>query len=160
MDGRGVADAVVALQRGEIEGICHSYNTLKTTQSALLKSGRIRLLLRAEEAPLPDGSDVPSIYDYVNNEQQRQILTFVFSAVEFGRPYFVPPGVPLGRLDMLRSAFAATHADPDYIAEAERLQIDVSHRPAAALRKLVDDLFAAPKELVEQVKNIMPAPGD
>jgi tripartite-type tricarboxylate transporter receptor subunit TctC len=157
---RGIADAVVALQRGEIEGICHSYNTLKTTQSALLKSGRIRLLLRAEQAPLPDGSDVPSIYDYVNNEQQRQLLTFVFSAVEFGRPYFVPPAVPLGRLEMLRAAFAATHADPDYIAEAERLQIDVSHRPAAALRTLVDDLFGAPKELVEQVKNIMPAPGD
>jgi tripartite-type tricarboxylate transporter receptor subunit TctC len=157
---RGVADAVVALQRGEIEGVCHSYNTLKTTQAALLRNGQIRLLLRAEEAPLPDGTDVPSIYDYVSNEQQRQILKFVFSAVEFGRPYFVPPGVPAARLEILRAAFAATHADPNYIAEAKSLQIDVTHRPAAALQKLADDLFATPKELVEQVKAIMPAPGD
>jgi tripartite-type tricarboxylate transporter receptor subunit TctC len=157
---RGVADAVVALQRGEIEGVCHSYNTLKTTQAALLRNGQIRLLLRAEEAPLPDGTDVPSIYDYVSNEQQRQILKFILSAVEFGRPYFVPPDVPTVRLEILRAAFAATHADPDYLAEAERLQIDVTYRPAAALRELTEELFATPKELVERAKTIMPAPGE
>ena len=96
---RGIADAVVALQRGEIEGICHGYNALKTTQAACFESRQIRLLLRAEEAPLPDGTDVPSVYDYVSTEQQRQILRFIFSAVEFGRPYFAPPGVPADRLD-------------------------------------------------------------
>ena len=45
---RGIADAVIALQRGEIEGICHGYNALKTTQAALLRNHQIRLLLRAE----------------------------------------------------------------------------------------------------------------
>jgi len=157
---RGIADAVVAFQRGEIEGVCHGYNALKTTQASLLRSHQIRLLLRAEEAPLADGTEVPSVFDYVSNEQQRQILRFIFSAVEFGRPYFAPPAVPQERMDVLRAAFAAVHADPEFQAEAERLQIDVTYRPATALRKLVDDMFTTPKELVAQVKTIMPSPGD
>jgi hypothetical protein len=37
---------------------------------------------------------------------------------------------------------------------------DFLHRPAAALQKLANDLFATPKELVDQVKATMPAPGD
>jgi tripartite-type tricarboxylate transporter receptor subunit TctC len=157
---RGIADAVVALQRGEIEGICHGYNTLKTTQAALLQNRQIRLLLRAEEPPLPDGTEVPSVYDYVTNTQQRQILRFVFSAVEFGRPYFAPPGIPQDRLETLRAAFAAVHSDPEFIAEAASVQLDVTHRPPEALQKLANDLFTAPKELIEQVKAIMPAAGD
>ena len=157
---RGIADAVVALLRGEIEGICHGYNNLKTTQAALLRDGHIRLLLHAEETPLPDGTDVPSIYEYVSTPQQRQILRFIFSAVEFGRPYFAPPAVPPERLDALRTAFKATHADPDLMAEAERLQIDMTYRPHAVLQKLANDLFATPKELVDQVQKIMPTPGD
>jgi len=157
---RGIADAVFALQRAEIEGICHGYNALKTTQANLLRSHQIRLLLRAEEAPLADGTQVPSVFDYVSNEQQRQILRFIFAAVEFGRPYFAPPAVPRERIDMLGAAFAAVHADPEFRAEAERLQVDVTYRPPAALQKLVDDMFATPKELVEQAKKIMPAAGD
>jgi tripartite-type tricarboxylate transporter receptor subunit TctC len=157
---RGIADAVVALQRGEIEGICHGYNALKTTQASLLRSRQIRLLLRAEEAPLADGTEVPSVFDYASTQQQRQILRFIFAAVEFGRPYFAPPAVPQERIDMLRAAFAAVHADPEFLAEAESLQVDVTYRPAAALQKLVDGMFTTPKELIAQVKTIMPAPGD
>jgi tripartite-type tricarboxylate transporter receptor subunit TctC len=157
---RGIADAVVALQRGEVEGICHGYNALKTTQATLLRSRQIRLLLRAEEAPLADGTEVPSVFDYVSTEQQRQILRFIFAAVEFGRPYFAPPAMPQERIDVLRAAFAAVHADPEFRAEAGSLQIDVTYRPPAALQKLINDMFTTPKELVAQVKTIMPAPGD
>lgn len=73
------------------------------------------------------------MFDYVSTEQQRQILRFVFAAV---------------------------HADPEFRAEADSLQIDVTYRPPAALQKLVGDMFTTPKELVAQVKAIMPAPGD
>lgn len=157
---RGIADAVIALQRGEVEGICHGYNGLKTTQATLLRNRQIRLLLRAEEAPLADGTEVPSVFDYVSTQEQRQILRFIFAAVEFGRPYFVPPNVPQERIDVLRTAFAAVHSDPEFRAEAEGLHIDVTYRPPAALQKLVNEMFATPKELVEQVKRIMPAAGD
>jgi tripartite-type tricarboxylate transporter receptor subunit TctC len=161
VDGyRGIADAVVALQRGEIEGICHGYNALRTTHAVLLRDRQVRLLLRAEETPLPDGADVPSVYDYARSPDEKQILRFIFSAVEFGRPYFAPPGVPADRLAALRGAFAAAHSDPELIAEAERLQIDMNYRPPAVLQKLADDLFAAPSDLIQRVQRIMPAPGD
>jgi tripartite-type tricarboxylate transporter receptor subunit TctC len=157
---RGIADAVVAFQRSEIEGVCHGYNILKTTQAALLQERQIRLLLRAEEAPLPDGTDVPSVFDYIATAQQRQMLRFIFSAVEYGRPYFMPPGVPPARLDVLRTAFAAAHADPDLIAEAQATKIDMTLRPHGALTHLTNELFATPQELVEQVRKIMPSAGD
>ena len=147
---RGIADAVIALQRGEVEGICHGYNALKTTQATLLRNRQIRLLLRAEEAPLADGTDVPSAFDYVSTQEQRQILRFIFAAMEFGRPYFGPPNVPQGA-SIYCAAFAAVHADPEFRAEAESLHIDVTYRPPRR-QKLVNEMFATPKGLVEQVK--------
>jgi tripartite-type tricarboxylate transporter receptor subunit TctC len=59
------------------------------------------------------------------------------------------PTVQQERIDILRTAFAAVHADPEFRAEAESLHIDVTYRPPAALQKLVNEMFATPKGLVE-----------
>lgn len=55
------------------------------------RDGKLRYILRAEESPLPGLPDVPSIYDYAKTEEQRQLMRFVFSTTELGRPYLLPP---------------------------------------------------------------------
>jgi len=46
------------------------------------------------------------------------------------RPFAAPPGVPEDRAQALRSAFLATHRDPGFLAEAEKLGVDISPVPA------------------------------
>jgi tripartite-type tricarboxylate transporter receptor subunit TctC len=61
----------------------------------------------------------------------------LFKQLLLGRPLAGPPGMPPDRLRALREAFAATMKDADFLAEANKIGIEID--PASA--KDVDDLL-------------------
>ena len=75
-----------AMQRGEVEGICNTYSQI-AAHADLIREGKITILFHTEETPLAGRPQTPSIYDYAKTEEQAQLVRFVFSKVEFGRPY-------------------------------------------------------------------------
>jgi tripartite-type tricarboxylate transporter receptor subunit TctC len=99
---------------------------------------------------------VPSIFDFAKTDEQRQLMRFVFSSVEFGRPYVLPPGTPKERVAVLRKAFADTVHDPDLVAEADQLKLDMTYRSPEDLERLVSNLYETPPEMVETVKKLVP----
>jgi tripartite-type tricarboxylate transporter receptor subunit TctC len=155
---KGNADALVALERGEIEGLCSGLSPLRTTHTALLKEGHIRLLLHSGTAPLPEAADVPSFYDFAKGDKPRQMLKFLFSNDDFGRPYFAPPGIPADRLLALRAGFAAALNDPVLTADAVRVQLDMTYRPPEALEAFVKELYATPPDVIREIQEIVPSP--
>src|SRR5215213_7335950 len=62
-------------------------------------------------------------------------VSFVFSSVEFGRPYVLPPDVPKERTDLVRKSFAAAVHDPELIAEANKMKLDMTYRAPDALER-------------------------
>ena len=82
---------------------------------------------RAEEPPIPEIPDVPSIFDYAKTDAQRQLMRFVFSSTEFGRPYVLPPEVPQDRVDVMRKAIADAVHDPELVAEAANIKVDMTY---------------------------------
>src|SRR6266508_500940 len=140
----GTNAAILALERGEVEGICHTYSLFQTTHARLVKEGQLSIIMHVEEVAFPDDPSVPSVYDLANTESQKQLLRFIFSSVEFGRPYVAPPGVPQERLDVLRQAFAAALRDPGLIEEAKKTSIDMTYRPPQVLERLLQALYATP----------------
>ena len=84
-------------------------------------------------------------------------MRFVFSSVELGRPYALPPGTPRERVEVMRKAFAETVRDPELIAEADRLKLDMTYRSPEDLERLVKNLYETPPEMVETVKKLVPA---
>jgi tripartite-type tricarboxylate transporter receptor subunit TctC len=156
---QGPPDAWLAMERGEIQGVCASINQFASRLEEI-RSGRVRILFRAEETPIPDFPDVPSIYDFAKTDEQRDLLRFIFSSVEFGRPYVLPPGVPADRATALRAAFEEALRDPELIAEAHASRIDMTLRPAPELVSLLDRLYATPKETLATVAKIIPAGRD
>ena len=155
---KGNADALVALERGEIDGLCSGLSPLHTTHASLLKEGRIRLLLHSGTTPLAEAPSIPSFYDFATNEKQRQMLRFLFSNDDFGRPYFAPPGIPTDRLLVLRKAFAATLKDEALQTEAVKMQLDMTYRPPEAIEAFVQELYATPPELIREIREIAPSP--
>ena len=99
--------------------------------------------------PHPDLKDVPIVWDFVKNDRDRQILELIFSQLEFGRPYMLPPGVPAERVKALREAFAATMKDEGYKAEAQKSLLEVNPVPAEDVQALVEKLFAAPPDIIK-----------
>src|ERR1700691_5145793 len=133
---QGMGDAMLAMQRGETQGICGSYAQFRIADQ-LVRDGKITFLLRAEEAPIAEVPDVPSIFDYAKTDEQRQLMRFVFSSTEFGRPYAFPPEVPADRVQIMRKAVADAAHDPDLMAEAGNITMDMSFTPPARLAQLV-----------------------
>jgi tripartite-type tricarboxylate transporter receptor subunit TctC len=152
---QGMGDAMLAVQRGETQGICASYAQFRIADQ-LIHDGRLLFLLRAEETPIPEIPDVPSIFDYAKTDEQRQLMRFVFSSTEFGRPYVFPPEVPKDRTEIMRKAISDATHDPQLIAEAVSLKMDMTYTSPQHLDELVAKLYATPPRLIETIKEIMP----
>jgi tripartite-type tricarboxylate transporter receptor subunit TctC len=153
---KGTTDTVLAMERGEVQGACASYGQFRIYEQ-LIRDGKLVFLLRAEETPIPEIPEVPSIFDYAKTAEQRQLMRFVFSSTEFGRPYALPPDVPSERVAIMREAFASALRDPDLVAEAARLKMDMTYRPPDHLERLVATLYQTPPALIETVKKLVPS---
>ena len=152
---RGSQDVILAVERGEVQGVCATTGQFRSAER-LIKDGKLKVLFRAEETELPDFPGVPSIYDFVTRDEQRQFMRFVFGSVEFGRPYVFPPEVPKDRVALMRHALAEAAKDPELIAEADKIRLDMTYPPPDRLERLVADLYATPPAVVEAVKKLVP----
>ena len=151
---RGAGDILIAIERGEVHGVCMSLGQFRTSQQKF-KDGKLRYLLRAEESALP-GVDVPSIYDFAKTAEQRQLMRFIFSSTEFGRPYLFPPGVPQDRVALMRAAIERAAKNPALLAEAEAMKLDMVFRPPQHLEQVVAQLYETPPAMVEKAREISP----
>jgi len=152
---KGINDAALAIERGEVEGVCMSYAQFNNYQH-LIREGKLRILFHAEESPVPEIPQVPSIYRFAKTQEQRQLLRFVFSSVEFGRPYVFPPDTPAERVNIMRKAFADVAGDSQMLADAERAKVDMTFLPAAQLERLVQNLYQTPPDMIDTVKKLVP----
>jgi tripartite-type tricarboxylate transporter receptor subunit TctC len=153
---KGTQEIVLAVERGELEGSCASLGQYRSSER-MFRDGTLHAILRAEEVPIPGMSDVPSIYEYAKTEEQRQFMRFVFSSVEFGRPYAFPPDTPKDRVALMRRAIAETVKDRELMAEADKMGLDMSYRSPEHLERLVAKLYETPREVIEAVKKLVPA---
>jgi tripartite-type tricarboxylate transporter receptor subunit TctC len=156
IDGyKDTGEVILAMNRGEIQGICESIATLTQRGGDLIKSGDWRVVLQGGEMRDPSFPDVPLILDYAKTDAQKQALLFFYAGLSFGRPYLVPPGVPPNRVAALRKAFEETLKDPDFLAEAKKEHLDVALIPGAEMDQMIAELKSTPKDIVAKVSALM-----
>ena len=85
-------------------------------------------------------------------DAERAALELMMARLEYGRPFFLPPNVPAARVEALRRAFDATMKDPAYLAEADKLKIDVDPLTGEEVAALVDQVFRTPADTVARVR--------
>lgn len=121
----GSTDIRLAMEKGEVDGVCDSWQSLKATKSEWLEGKKIKLLVQMALKPIKDLPDVPVIgsFDAAN---QSGALSILLSPSEAGRSFAAPPEIPPDRLEILRRAFDASMKDPEFIAltKQSRLEID------------------------------------
>ena len=96
--------------------------------------------------------DVPLITEFATSDKQRQMLKLILSRQEMARPYAAPPSIPEDRKAALRKAFDETWADPNLLAEMKARGQEVNPVSGAALDKLIAELYATPKAVVEETR--------
>jgi len=98
---------------------------------------------------------VPAALDLLTDTEKKQVLTLILMRQEPGRPVAAPPGIPADRLAALRSAFEATMKDVDFVAEAEKLQMEIEPLSAAQIDALLAAAYATPKSIVQQAADLL-----
>jgi tripartite-type tricarboxylate transporter receptor subunit TctC len=150
----------LAVERGEVQGGCgQSWSSVATIYAHWFRDGKIKVLVQEDTEGYPElnKQGVPLTPSFARTAEQKQILDLVYSQTVFGRPYVVAPEVPKERVDALRQAFMATMQDPDLVAEAQRIQLDVVPVAGADLQAMITRIYATPKDLLDKAKQAMAA---
>ena len=153
---KNVPEVFLAMERGEVNGQCSRLDTVMRAKSDKIKSGEMNLLftLNEKRTNIPG---LPSVFEYINNDQDRQTLLFLRSSTAFGRPYAAPPGIPPDRLALLRKAFEDTMKDPAFLALAASQTLTVTLTTGAELQALATELSRTPEDIAEKAKALLPA---
>ena len=144
----GATEVNLAMQRGEVAGSCGiSLSALKTVYSADYKSGRLVPILQVGINKHPELKGVAHLYDYAKNDEDRGVFDLVFGRYVLGRPVMAPPGVSPEKTKMLRAAFMETMKDPQFLADAEKLHIEIQATDGEEVEKIVKRFFSYPKNV-------------
>ncbi len=158
---KGTATIMLAIERGEAEGICGiDWSSLKTQRPQWLTDKTAHILLQVtpgSNAEL-DALNVPKIDSFVKDDRDRQAISLVVSQQLFSRPYVAPPGTPAEQAKILRDAFAAVMHDPKFLTEAEAGHLSISPTSADRVQQAVAELYKSSGEVVQRARQLIASP--
>ena len=95
---------------------------------------------------------MPLVLDLAQSEADKQALRLALARLEYGRPFFLPPGVPAERVTALRRAFDAALKDPALLAEADKSKIEIEPLSGEEVTALVKQVSATPPDVVARAR--------
>jgi tripartite-type tricarboxylate transporter receptor subunit TctC len=149
----GSAEKRLAIQRGELDGDC---GAMQTFPPDWIRDNKINAVLRFQEATR--GLPPMAVYfrDLLKDDPtKRQIFELLISASDIGRSFVMSKDVPAERVAILREAVAKTMADPEYIADLEKVQLDPTPTHGDVLQARVKALYETPPEIVAAARKLM-----
>jgi tripartite-type tricarboxylate transporter receptor subunit TctC len=152
---RGTPDMALAVERGEIDGVCGwDWSSFKSQKPDWLRDNKANVLLQVSMAPHPELTQmgVPTVFQFVEGEENRKVVELVISQTVFHRSYIAPPETPPAQLGVLRAAFDKTMVDPQFLADAEKMRVDIEPLTGAKVQEVVQALYATPKGIVERAR--------
>ena len=155
---KGSVDITLAMEKGEVDGICGlDWSSLASHKADWVKNNRMHVILQVapdEHAGLA-ARGVPPLWRYVKNEDSRRVLDLIVGQQVFGRPFKLPPGTPPERVAVLRKAFDATMADPAFLADAQKMNIEITPASGARVQEVVAKMYASPASIVKRAREAL-----
>ena len=152
---RSSADVFLAMERGEVDGICESLDSVHQRKPEWIPQKTVNVLFQAGGQDRPELKGVPNVMTLARNEEEKQVLTYLYAGQDIGRPFVAPPDLPPERLKMLRDAFNATMKDPEFAADVKRNRFDLEPEDGEHLAALVARIYATPKPVIDRVSNLI-----
>lgn len=159
IDGyRGVSEILLAMDRGEVAGIAgYSWSAARVSSAEALRAGRLKILAQLALTKAPELPNVPLITEIVKSEDDRRVLELFFARQSMGRPVAAPPGVEPAVLGALRQAFDDAMKDPELIAEARKIGMELSPVGGKEIQALLERIERFPAPVIERARQIVTA---
>jgi tripartite-type tricarboxylate transporter receptor subunit TctC len=149
----GTREVNLALHRGEVNGTCGLYvSTIKASFQDEVASGQLKPVIQMGAKRSDEYGKVPSVFDYAKTDMDRAVLDVHFKQLLLGRGLAGPPNIPADRLKALREGLVATMKDKDFLAEAEKVGLDIDPASAEEVEQLLVRFAAYPPEVFRKAQ--------
>ena len=157
IDGyKGTSDIRLATESGELAGSCLSWDSYKTTWRKQIDSGDVIPMIQAMPKKHPELANVASAMDYAKTDEAKKLIKHgAYDLAYSARPYFLAPGTPKARVNILRKAFAEVVKDADLLAEAKKANFVIEYVSGEELEGIVHGLYKIDSALAARMKQIL-----
>jgi tripartite-type tricarboxylate transporter receptor subunit TctC len=151
----GAAGMFLAMANGDLDGQVIGLNSIMANQAALWNAKEVRVLLqfgRAMRHPLLP--DVPLATELTQDRQVLDIIAFTEAPLYMALPFLAPAGIPADRAAALKSAFMAMVKDREFLADAERVKLDITPIDGDQVRAIIAKMATTPRVVIERYNQI------
>jgi tripartite-type tricarboxylate transporter receptor subunit TctC len=152
----GQNDVLLAMERRELDGHPSAFmSALTSTRPTWLRDKTAKAIVQYGPEKHAALAGVPFAPDLVGNAEDRLVMEAAFAPLALGRPFLTSPGVPSERVAALRAAFAATMADPAFLAEGERIGLGLNApRSGAQIQEVMERAYRSPPAVIDRLRQL------
>jgi tripartite-type tricarboxylate transporter receptor subunit TctC len=151
----GTAQSALAMERGEVDAVTMGWFAIKATHKDWLDGKKINVFVQFLAERHPNLPDVPTIVEFARTPEEKLLFQLFANEGDIGKAILAPPGVPANVLTMLRRAFDAMVRDPEYVADADKLQLERDPTSGEKVQKLIEAVAQTPPAVVEHAKLLL-----
>ena len=151
---QGGADMFLAMERGEVEGLCgFDWSTIKAARGQWLRDKQINVIVQygISDDPELTKMGVPNFSKYLS-PADKAVADMIVAQQVFSRMFLVPAEVPTDRVKILRDAFMKAMADREFLADAERAQLNIDPLDGAKVQQVVEQIFSSSPDIIERAR--------
>jgi tripartite-type tricarboxylate transporter receptor subunit TctC len=152
---KGAPELQLAVDGGEIAGVCNSWESLRVTSTRALEAGNLIVVVQAIPHPHPELPKVPLAIDLAKTDGARRIIQAgITDMTAIVRPYILPPGTSKETLQLMRKSFTETLKDPEFLADAKKSKLDIDPLTGEELETTVTGLLKMDSATLVRMKEI------
>jgi tripartite-type tricarboxylate transporter receptor subunit TctC len=145
---------MLAMERGEVEGATVNWTTVKTAKAQWLRENKVRVIVQHLPTRGPDLPDVPALGELGDTTEGRQLLSLYANTGPIGRAIFAPPGTAAGAVKTLRDGFIAMTRDPEFVADAKKINAELDIGTGDDVLKAVQQTLTVPEPVLQRAREI------
>jgi tripartite-type tricarboxylate transporter receptor subunit TctC len=154
---KGTADMRVAVESGEVDGICgFSWASVRTTWRKAIEANQVSIMLQSAPKPHADLPKVPLSISFAKTAEARQLIEAgLHQPSQITYSYSIPPGTPKDRVQTLRRAFIQTVKDSEFLNDAGKANLEIAPASGEEIEQLIQTLFKTPPAVVAMLKEVL-----
>jgi tripartite-type tricarboxylate transporter receptor subunit TctC len=145
----------LAIERGEVQGRAVTWTTLIGEHLNWINEKKINIIAQLGLGRNPDVGDIPNATEFVTNEGDRILYDFMFSPLEAGRPFAMPPETPPAVVDALRKAFVDMANNKKFGDELKARGGSVELLNGEDTQALINKLFETPEPTLVRARELL-----
>jgi tripartite-type tricarboxylate transporter receptor subunit TctC len=152
----GSAEAMLAMERGEVQGHSTTWEGVKSRAERRLADKSINILVQYGLKRHPELPDIPTSVELGRTPEQVESLRIFANASDVGRFILSTPDTPAERIQALRRAFDAMVKDPEFIDDLKAMKLDLGPLTGEELQQLVAEVANVSPEAIERIRGVYP----